>query len=79
MTEISRFQHFRGIIVGKKEKKNQAVSAKFTGLNTKEANKIASEMKKIKQKHAPDAKGTIMQGNQKKILAGPGKKKKRLD
>ena len=65
--------------MGKKEKKDQADAAKITGLNHKEANKIANEIKKIKQKHAPDAKGTIMQGNKKNILAGPGKKKKRLD
>ena len=65
--------------MGKKEKKDQAVSAKITGLNHKEANKVADEIKKIKQKHAPNAKGTILQGNKKNILAGPGKKNKRLD
>lgn len=64
--------------MGKKNKKDQAVAAKITGLSTSEANKITNEIKKIKQKHAPDAKGTIIQGHKKNVLAGPGKGKKRL-
>ena len=61
-----------------KNKKNKAIVAKISGLSDAEANKISTEIKKAKQKHAPDAKGTIITGDKKNVLAGPKKGKKRL-
>jgi Holliday junction resolvasome RuvABC DNA-binding subunit len=66
--------------MGKNNNKNdKAIVAKISGINNKQANKIATEIKKIKQKHAPKAKGTIITGNKKNVLAGPKQGKKRLD
>lgn len=61
-----------------KSKKDKAIVAKIAGISDEQANKIANEIKKAKQKIAPDATGTIITGHKKNVLAGPKKGKKRL-
>jgi len=62
-----------------KNKKNKAIVAKIGPIDDEQANKIATAIKKAKQKFAPDAKGTIITGDRKNVLAGPKKGKKRLN
>lgn len=65
--------------MGKNNNKNKAIVSKISGITNDQANKIANDIKKSKQKHAPGAKGTIITGDKKNVLAGPKKGKKRLN
>ena len=62
-----------------KNNKDKAIVIRIAGINDEQANKIANDARKAKQKHAPDAKGTIITGHKKNVLAGPKEGNKRLN
>ncbi len=52
----------------KPEKRNRIVTARIDRLTAKESQKISEKIKEAKRKIAPEARGTIVEGDQGSLL-----------